>query len=299
MIEKAEALAEVSRRHRSYLLALAYRLLGSVADAEDVVQDALLRFSQALADGIRPESNRAYLTTITSRLAIDQLRSARVRREQYVGPWLPEPLVEEYHDPGDELARTETASSAFLVLLERLTAEQRVVFVLHEVFDYPYAEIGAMIGKTATACRQLGARARDQLAADRPRVPASREQGDRLARAFVAACRDGDVPALVDLLLPEARFIGDGGSSGRGFPQVITGADRIARLVAGAMTKLLDLGLDFFLVHVGGQPALCVRQPDGSAYAIWSLIIDDELITAVHGTVNPDKLRHLARASAW
>ncbi len=289
----ADLLAQASRQHRTYLQGLAYRLLGSVADAEDVVQEALLRFRQALDDGVQPDSARAYLTTITTRLAIDQLKSARARRERYVGPWLPEPLVEEYLDPGDELARTESASSAFLVLLERLTPEQRAVFVLHEVFGYPYGEIGTMIGKTTVACRQLGVRSRDHLAAEQQRFPASREQGDQLAKAFVAACRDGDVPGLIKLLLPEARFVGDGGASGRGFPQVITGADRTARLVIGALAKLTESGLDLSLVHVGGQPALCAREPDGTVSAIWSLIINDETIIAIHGTVNPDKLRHL------
>ncbi|HLT59932.1 MAG TPA: RNA polymerase sigma factor SigJ [Microlunatus sp.] len=293
MIE--DTLADAAERHRGYLTGLAYRLLGSVADAEDVVQDALLRYRQALADGVRPDSERAYLTTITTRLALNQLQSARVRREQYVGPWLPEPLVEEQHDPSDDLARTETASTAFLVLLERLTPEQRAGFVLHEVFGFPYQEIGSMIGKSAAACRQLCQRARAQLDAEWPRFPASRAQGDELARAFVAASRDGDVPRLVRLLLPDVEFVGDGGASGRGFPRVISGAEDVARLVIGVAARLAAADWGFDLVHVGGQPALRLGGPDGTLYGIWSLIIDGDRIRAVNGVVNPEKLGHLGQ----
>ncbi|MFI6825688.1 RNA polymerase sigma-70 factor [Kribbella sp. NPDC050241] len=273
---------------RPLLLSIAYRMLGSFGDAEDVVQEAYLRLHRE--EDV--ESPKAFLTTVTTRLAIDQLRSARRKRELYVGPWLPEPAVDEYVDLADRAALSDSLSTAFLVVLERLSPDQRAVFLLCDVFGYPYDEVAGMIGKTPSACRQLAVRARRRLADERPRFDASRQERDELVRRFVAAAQRGELEELVELLTPDATFTGDGGGKG-GFPRPVHGAQNVARMLVGAFVKLRDLELTVEPVHVGGQPAVRVRDVANRTAAVWSFVVAEGQITTIHGVVNPDKLDHL------
>ncbi|MFG1623049.1 RNA polymerase sigma-70 factor [Kribbella sp. NPDC049227] len=273
---------------RPLLLSIAYRMLGSFGDAEDVVQEAYLRLHRE--EDV--ESPKAFLTTVTTRLAIDQLRSARRKRELYVGPWLPEPAVDEYVDLADRAALSDSLSTAFLVVLERLSPDQRAVFLLCDVFGYPYDEVASMIGKTPSACRQLAVRARRRLADERPRFDASRQERDELVRRFVAAAQRGELEELVELLTPDATFTGDGGGKG-GFPRPVHGAQNVARMLVGAFAKLRGLELTVEPVHVGGQPALRMRDVANRTAAVWSFVVAEGQITTIHGVVNPDKLDHL------
>ncbi|MEV0803318.1 RNA polymerase sigma-70 factor [Kribbella sp. NPDC050281] len=273
---------------RPLLLSIAYRMLGSFGDAEDVVQEAYLRLHRE--EDV--ESPKAFLTTVTTRLAIDQLRSARRKRELYVGPWLPEPAVDEYVDLADRAALSDSLSTAFLVVLERLSPDQRAVFLLCDVFGYPYDEVAGMIGKTPSACRQLAVRARRRLADERPRFDASRQERDELVRRFVAAAQRGELEELVELLTPDATFTGDGGGKG-GFPRPVHGAQNVARMLVGAFVKLRGLELTVESVHVGGQPALRIRDGANRTAAVWSFVVAEGQITTIHGVVNPDKLDHL------
>ncbi|TCC50183.1 RNA polymerase sigma-70 factor [Kribbella capetownensis] len=273
---------------RPLLLSIAYRMLGSFGDAEDVVQEAYLRLHREKD----VESPKAFLTTVTTRLAIDQLRSARRKRELYVGPWLPEPAVDEYVDLADRAALSDSLSTAFLVVLERLSPDQRAVFLLCDVFGYPYDEVAGIIGKTPSACRQLAVRARRRLADERPRFDASRQERDELVRRFVAAAQRGELEELVELLTPDATFTGDGGGKG-GFPRPVHGARNVARMLVGAFVKLRGHDLTAEPVHVGGQPALRIRDLANRTAAVWSFVVAEGQITTIHGVVNPDKLDHL------
>ncbi|MFD7158548.1 RNA polymerase sigma factor SigJ [Kribbella sp. NPDC059898] len=288
---------DVMEELRPLLLSIAYRMLGTFGDAEDVVQEAYLRLHR------EPEvtSPKSFLTTVTTRLAIDQLRSARRRREQYFGPWLPEPAVDEYVDLADRAALSDSLSTAFLVVLERLSPDQRAVFLLGDVFGYSYDDLAAILGKTPANCRQLAVRARRRIADNRPRFDPSPRERDELLRRFVAAAEDGDLEALVALLTPDATFTGDGGGKG-GFPRPIHGALNIARLVIGSFGKftaadsagLRELGrLTVEVVHVGGLPALRMLDRTDRTIAIWSFTIADSQVSTIHGVVNPDKLTHL------
>ncbi len=275
---------------RPLLLSIAYRMLGSFGDAEDVVQEAYLRLHR---EPVEVNSPKAFLTTVTTRLAIDQLRSARRQRESYFGPWLPEPAVDEYVDLADRTASADSLSTAFLLVLERLSPDQRAVFLLHDVFGYDYAEVASFVAKSQSACRQIAVRARRQVREGRPRFDASRQERDELARRFVAACEEGELGGLVALLAPEATFTGDGGGKGNGLPHPVYGADRVARVLAGSFARLHGLGIRVGTVHVGGHPALRMSDAGDRTVAIWSLLIADGLVVAIHGMVNPDKLTHL------
>lgn len=288
-----ERLTDAYRTHRRTLLAIAYRMLGSFTDAEDVVQDAFLRFRHALQEGERPDSDRAYLMTITSRLAIDQLRSARVRREAYVGPWLPEPAVQGLTELADDVALADSLSTAFLVLLERLGPEQRAVLLLHDVFALTFPEISRIIGKSEEACRQIGARARRHVSAGRPRFEADTRDLEDLAVRFWAAARGGDLEGLVALLAEDAEFVGDGGASRRGLTRIVAGDVAVAHVVLGIFRLLGDLGGSAEPTKVGTQPAVLVLDAAGRLAAVWSLVVGEDRIAAVHGMVNPDKLGHL------
>ncbi|MFI7066900.1 RNA polymerase sigma factor SigJ [Kribbella sp. NPDC050124] len=274
---------------RPLLLSIAYRMLGSFGDAEDVVQEAYLRLHREA----RVDAPKAFLTTVTTRLAIDQLRSARRQRETYVGPWLPEPAVDEYVDLAERAALSDSLSTAFLVLLERLSPDQRAVFLLCDVFGYSYDEVAAIIGKTPAACRQLAVRARKRLRDDRPRFDASRQERDELVRRFVAAAEEGELDDLVELLAPDVTFTGDGGGKALAFPRPIHGADQVGRLVRVAFERIAGLGFAVGPVHVGGQPGIRVHDADDRTLAIWSFVVTDGVITSIHGVVNPDKLAHL------
>ena len=221
---------ELLEELRPTAFAIGYRMLGSVAEAEDVVQEALLRLHEALQRGERIESPRAYLATVATRLAIDQLRSARVRRETYVGEWLPEPLVTDSDaDPARQAELADSLSMAFLVLLESLSPEQRAALLLHDVFDYGYAEIAEIVGKSEDNARQLAARARRRVEEGRPRFEASREQREELARRFFAAAQEGDVAALEALLANDVVLHGDGGGKVPALARALYGSRRVAR----------------------------------------------------------------------
>lgn len=274
---------------RPLLLSIAYRMLGTFGDAEDVVQEAYLRLHR------EPEvvSPKAFLTTVTTRLAIDQLRSARRQREQYFGPWLPEPAVDEYVDLADRAALSDSLSTAFLVVLERLSPDQRAVFLLGDVFGYSYDDLADILGKTPANCRQLAVRARRRIADNRPRFDPSPEERDELVRRFVAAAEEGELEALVTLLTPDVTFTGDGGGKG-GFPRPVHGAGNVARMLVGAFGKFHELCIE--PVHVGGQPALRIHDRTGRSgrtVAIWSFVVAEGRISAIHGIVNPDKLTHV------
>ena len=273
---------------RPLLFSIAYRMTGSVGDAEDLVHDAFIRFHRA--DREQVDSPRAYLTTIVTRLAIDHLRSARVRRETYVGEWLPEPVVSEGDDPAETV---DALSLAFLVVLETLSPVERAVFLLRDVFGYDYAEIARIVGKTESNCRQIAARARRHVEARRPRFETSREQREELADRFFAACVDGDTRSLVDLLAGDVVVHGDGGGNAPQLAEPVHGADRAARLLVGWFRLAAELGAEVQRVSVNGEPGAVLRSPAGDVGSVMALEVAGGRVTAVRSIVNPEKLRHL------
>ena len=280
---------------RPTAFAIAYRMLGSVSEAEDVVQESLLRFHRAQSGGRQIESPRAYLATVTTRLAIDELRSARARRESYVGEWLPEPIVT---DPaGDPAARAEMADSlsmAMLVLLETLSPEQRAVLLLHDVFDYPYADIADIIGKREDNVRQLATRARQHVAARRPRFETSSRRRDELAERFFAAAEGGDLQALEEVLAEDVVLHGDGGGKVPALGHALHGRARVARtLVAWTRLRERFIGAGSIRpMEINGQPGGLLLAGE-ALVGVWSLDIVDGAIYGIRSIVNPDKLRHL------
>ena len=286
---------------RPAAFAIAYRMLGSVAEAEDVVQEALLRVHAALERGERLESPRAYVATVTTRLSIDVLRSARVRRESYVGEWLPEPLVTDpTEDPARQAEMSDSLSLAFLVLLESLSPEQRAAFLLHDVFGYGYGEVAEIVGKSEDNARQLAARARRHVDEGRPRFEASREERDELARRFFAAARDGEVEALEELLADDVVLHGDGGGKVPALARAVHGVRRVA-MTLGAWSKQAARipGIEFRVVHVNGQPGVLATDQDGNVINVMTLDIADGRVQAIRSIVNPDKLSHLGPAASW
>ena len=280
---------------RPNAFAVAYRMLGSVAEAEDVVQEALLRLHRTLEQGERVESPRAYVATVATRLAIDQLRSARARRETYVGEWLPEPLVSDTAaDPADRAEMADSLSLAFLVLLESLSPEQRAALLLHDVFDYGYGEVAEIVGTSEDNARQLAARARRHVDERRPRFEASREQRDELARRFFEAAGAGDVGSLESLLARDVELHGDGGGKVPALARALRGRDRVVRtLSAWARQAARRPGTALRPVEVNGQPGALVLAPDGHLLGVMALDIAGGRIEAVRSIVNPDKLRHV------
>jgi RNA polymerase sigma-70 factor (TIGR02957 family) len=280
---------------RPRAFAIAYRMLGSVSEAEDVVQEGLLRLHRALDEGERIESPRAYLSTVVTRLGIDHLRSARVRRESYVGEWLPEPLVTSpEEDPEHHAEVADSLSLAFLVLLESLSPEQRAVFLLREVFDYPYDRIAEIVGKTEVNVRQLAVRARRHVEEGRSRFEASREQRDELARRFFAAAQKGDLEGLEGLLADDVVLHGDGGGKVPALARPLHGRNRVGRtLLAWTRAGVRIGGVSLRPVEVNGQPGAMSFDPDGKLINVLALDIADGQILAVRSIVNPDKLRHL------
>jgi RNA polymerase sigma-70 factor (ECF subfamily) len=281
---------------RPLLFSIAYRMLGTVSDAEDVVQEAFLRYHRAVAAGTEVESPKAYLSAATTRLAIDHLRSARVRRESYVGQWLPEPLLTDGSaaDPAAGAIGAESLSMAFLVVLERLSPLERAVFLLHDVFEYDFAEIASIVDKSVENCRQIAVRARKHVTANRPRFEPSREERDRLADRFVAAVSVGDVDGLVRLLADDAVVTGDSGGMRPSWPRAIVGRDKVARLFAGISAQLRAIeGSRVERCEINGQPGAAVRGPDGALVNVLEFQIADGVVQAVRSVINRDKLRHL------
>lgn len=274
--------------HRPLLFSIAYRMLGSVAEAEDVVQEAYLRWRGAPEAEVR--SPRAYLSAVVTRLCIDHLRSARVKREEYVGPWLPEPLLAETApDVADAAALDESLSMAFLVLLESLTPTERAVFLLREVFDYDYAEVSRIVDKSETNCRQIARRARQSVAARRPRFERSPDQEERLTRRFVEACTGGDMDGLLELLSEEITLWSDGGGRVRAALNPIHGPGRVARFLLGILGKVPP-GFVVRREWVNGEPGI-IGYVEDHPMSVVTLGIAEGRIQAVRIVVNPEKLR--------
>jgi RNA polymerase sigma-70 factor (TIGR02957 family) len=288
---------------RPLMFSIAYRMTGSVSDAEDIVQEAFLRLTRALRDGAQVTLPKAYLATVTTRLAISHLRSARVRREAYVGAWLPEPIIEgglapaTAPDPAERAEMSDSLSMAFLVLLESLTPTERAVFLLHEVFSYDYAEIAEIIGKSEPNCRQIFARARHHIDEGKPRFEASREQRDEVARRFFDAVGGGDINNLLDLLAPDVVMVGDGGGKGLARREPTHGAERVARFLLGLFHRVRKEGTYAVSALVNGQPGAVVYDAEGRVASVLSLDIADGQVQAVRSVVNPDKLQHLGPTS--
>ncbi len=281
-------------QHRSLLFTISYQMTGSVEDAEDVVSEVFLRYQRAVDAGTRVESPRAFLTTTTTRLCIDYLRSARHKRETYLGPWLPEPLlVDPQHDVTARAEVADSLSMAFLVLLESLTPAERAAFLLHEVFRFKYADIARIIDKTEANCRQLVKRAKAHVAEGSPRFEASRADRDRIARGFFAAVEQGDLDALVGLLAGDVVAYGDGGGVGPSLPRPVYGRDRVVRLLAGLSEQMHRSNLHVEPVAVNGQPGATIRDSAGLLLNVFSLDIVDGQVQTVRSIINPDKLRHL------
>lgn len=280
-------------QHRGYLTGLAYRMLGSVAEAEDVVQDGYLRWHDV--DRTRVDNARAWLSTVVTRLALDRLKSARRRRETYVGPWLPEPLVEDssvFADPTNDLA--EDISFALMLALERLSPLERAAFLLHDVFDMNFEEIAAALDRSATACRQLASRARSHVRAARPRFSVGQKERARVTDAFLAAARSGDTSTLRKLLAESVTLHSDGGGRKRAALRVLTGADRICRLYAciarntGGAPPRWSMRL-----VINGLPGWLSVEHDGTLQTIAVEVVHDR-IAAIYVVRNPEKLAHLA-----
>jgi len=286
---------------RPAAFAVAYRMLGSVAEAEDVVQEALLRLHGAVEAGERIESPRAYLATVATRLSIDVLRSARVRREAYVGEWLPEPLVTDVsEDPAWQAEMSDSLSLAFLVLLESLSPEQRAAFLLHDVFGYGYGEVAEIVGKSEDNARQLAARARKHVDERRPRFDASRERRDELARRFFEAARDGDVKGLESLLAEDVVLHGDGGGKVPALGRAVYGAARVTRtFLAWSRQATRIPGLVVQAVDVNGQPGVMSLDGEGNVINVMTLDIAGGRVQAIRSIVNPEKLRHLGATANW
>ena len=279
---------------RPRAFAIAYQMLGSVGEAEDVVQEAFLRMHQTLRRDEPIASPRAYVATLVTRLAIDQLRSARARRERYVGEWLPEPLVTD-PTPADRAETTDSLSLAFLVLLESLSPAQRAAFLLREVFDYPYPEVAEIIGTDVDSVRHLVARARHQVRERRPRYHATRRQREDLAHRFLAAAQQGDLPALQALLAQDVALHADGGGKVPAVARPVNGRERVARTLSAGLAVAVRLGMRFQVADVNGEPGAMAFDAQDRLVGVVGLDIVDGQIQTIHSIVNPDKLRHFDR----
>ncbi len=280
---------------RRLTFAIAYRMTGSVNDAEEIGQEAFLRLERARQNDEELESPKAWLSTVTTRLAIDHMRSARVRREQYVGPWLPEPLLtEDSPGPAEHAETADSLSQAFLVLLETLTPVERAVFLLREVFGYDYPQIAETVGKQEENCRQIAARARKHVEAKRARFDADDQRREELLERFLEASEDGDAAKLKTILAADAVVYSDGGGKASAARRPFTGADRIARFMVKITRSRLERGgFRRRPARVNGQPAQLLIASDDSISDVLMLDIADEAIQTIRIVRNPDKLRHL------
>lgn len=280
---------------RPRAFAIAYQMLGSVSEAEDVVQEAFLRAHQTLERGEEIRSPPAYIATLVTRLALDQLRSARARREHYVGEWLPEPLATG-STPAEQAETADSLSLAFLVLLESLTPQQRAAFLLREVFAYPYAEVAEVIGTSVDSTRHLVARARKHVQERRPRNLATRREREELAQRFFAAAGQGDLSALEELLAQDVVLHADGGGKVPAQKRPAHGRERVAYLLSLGMSLMAERAMRVEITDVNGQPGGVAIDADGRLVAVIALDVADGQIQAIHSIANPDKLQHLARA---
>jgi RNA polymerase sigma-70 factor, ECF subfamily len=282
---------------RPLLFAIAYRILGSVSEAEDAVQETWLRYQ---ASATRPTSTKAFLSAVVTRISIDVLRSARRRREEYTGPWFPEPLLTDpYEDPERSAELADSLSMAALLLLERLSPLERAVFVLREVFGFDFPEIASAVGRSEAACRQLAVRARRHMDAGRPRFEADRRERAELAERFFEAFREGDVDGLRELLAADAGILGDAGGKAPQWGH-IAGAEKVARLLAAIAAPFTRIGGVVEPHDVNGQPGAIFRDRDGKVLSTWSLDIREGRILTIRAVINPDKLGHLGPvADPW
>ncbi|MGW5969544.1 RNA polymerase sigma-70 factor [Streptomyces sp. NPDC055186] len=283
---------------RPLLFSIAYRILGSVGEAEDAVQETWLRFD---GSATRPTSTKAFLSATVTRISIDVLRSARVKRETYVGPWFPEPLLTDpYDDPARSAELADSVSMAALLLLERLSPLERSVFVLREVFAFGFDEISAAVGRSEAACRQLLVRARRHMQAGRPRFEADRRERQELATRFFDALKNGDVDGLQNLLSADVRLMGDGGGKAPQLARAVIGAENVARLLAAVYPLMPRIDVTFEPHEINGQPGAVFHDRDGKVLQALALDILDGQIQTIRSVVNPDKLGHLGPvADAW
>ncbi len=279
-------------RFRPLLFSIAYRMVGEVGDAEDIVQETYLRAHRVVADGGEIREPKAFLTEVATRLAIDHLRSARVRRERYVGQWLPEPIVDDDPTPEERAEDLESLSMAFLVVLESLSPLERAVFLLHDVFGFDFEEVATAVDRSPANARQIAVRARKHIESRRPRFDPSPERRQELAARFFAAMHDGDIDGLMDMLAEDAMVVGDGGGRG-GVRQPVTGRLRIARFLAGLARYATHQGLTTEPATVNGQPGVIAYAPDGSVATVLTIDVIDGKVAAVRSVINPEKLRHL------
>ena len=290
--------AEEFEQLRPLLFSIAYRILGSVGEAEDAVQETWLRWQASPA---QPASAKAFLSAVVTRISIDVLRSARVRREKYVGPWFPEPLLSDpYEDPERSAELADSVSMAALLLLERLSPLERAVFVLREVFGFGFGEVASAVGRSDAACRQLAARARRHMDAGRPRFEADRREREELAARFFDALREGDVEGLRELLAADVQLVGDGGGKAPQFARAIIGAGQVARVLASAFPWLVRIDATLKPHQVNGQPGAILRDRDGKVLVTLALDVLDGQIQMIRAVTNPDKLGHVGPvADAW
>jgi len=283
---------------RPLLFAIAYRILGSVAEAEDAVQESWLRYESSPT---QPTSTKAFLSAVVTRISIDVLRSARVRRETYVGPWFPEPLLTDpYEDPARSAELADSLSMAALLLLERLSPLERAVFVLREVFGFGFPEIAAAVGRSEPACRQLAVRARRHMEAGRPRFEADRREREELAARFFVALRNGDVDQLRELLAADVSMVGDGGGKAPALPKSVIGADNVARVLASIFPLLARIEASMEQRELNGQPGAIIRDRDGKVVGTMMLDVIGGQIQTIRSVANPDKLGHVGPvADAW
>jgi RNA polymerase sigma-70 factor, ECF subfamily len=283
---------------RPLLFAIAYRILGSVAEAEDAVQETWLRYE---ASPTQPISTKAFVSAVVTRLSIDMLRSARVRRETYVGQWFPEPLLTDpYDDPARSAELADSLSMAALLLLERLTPLERAVFVLREVFGFSYPEVAAAVGRSEAACRQLAARARRHMDAGRPRFEADRKEREELATRFFDALRNGDVDGLRQLLAADVQMVADGGGKAPALARSVFGADNVARVLVSVFPLLVMIDARVEPRELNGQPGAIVRDRDGKVVGTLTLDMLGGRIQTIRSVANPDKLGHVGPvADAW
>ena len=300
----ADETGAAEAEYRPLLFSIAYGMTGSVGDAEDIVQDAFLGLTRARQAGTTIDDPKAYLATAVTRLGINYLRSARVRRETYVGDWLPEPVVVPAGGPGpaEHAELADSLSMAFLVLLEALSPVERAVFMLREVFGYGYPEVAAITGKTEVNCRQILARARQRVAAggqarEIAPPPARRSEGEELARAFFEAAAGGDIDGLLGMLAPDVVFHGDGGGKATANVKPLAGQLRVGRMLAGLFRRGRFIGASLRLAWVNGQPGAVTYDAEGRVISVMELDVADGVIQEIRAVVNPDKLGHLGPVS--
>jgi RNA polymerase sigma-70 factor, ECF subfamily len=282
---------------RRLLFSIAYRMVGTVSDAEDLVQEAFLRLHREQQEGVEIESPKAFLTTVITRLSIDHLRSARVRREEYVGEWLPEPLlVDPAPGPADHAEMSDTLSLAFLVLLESLSPLERAVFLLHDVFGYSFAEIAAVVDKSEDNCRQIASRSRRAVEAGQPRFDPSAEERQRVAERFFAALT-GEASDIAELLSEDVVLHGDGGGKAPAIARALHGAHRVSRTFANWVKQGVRVGATIDAAIVNGQPGAIFRTESGEVVSVLMLKVTDGRISEIFSIVNPDKLQHVGKTA--